>query len=500
MRPAPSAYHAPMSEPGPRLSPLLTDLYELTMAYGYWKLGRADQPAVFHLEFRDRPFQGGYAIACGLARAAEFIENYHFADEDLAYLATVRAPDGAELFEPAFLEYLRGLRLRCDVDAVAEGTAVFPHEPVLRVTGPILQAQVLETAMLTLVGFETLIATKAARVCHAAAGDPVIEFGLRRAQGADGGLSAARAAYVGGCAGTSNVLAGQRFGIPIRGTHAHSWVQSFPTEAASFDAWARVMPHNSIFLVDTYQTLLGVKQAAAVGQAMARQGRRMAGIRLDSGDLAYLSKQARRILDDHGLDDAKILASGDLDEHVIESLKLQDARIDLWGVGTRLTTAYDQPALGGVYKLSAVREGDRWRPSLKLSEQAAKISTPGLLRVRRYQRDGEFIADAIYDEQIGLDNPTVIVDPADPMRRRSVADATGGHELLEPLFRAGRRVAAPRSIDQARDRCRAQLEALHDGVKRLLNPHTYPVGLERRLYELKLKLVLRARGQEETSP
>ena len=231
----------------------------------------------------------------------------------------------------------------------------------------------------------------------------------------------------------------------------------------------------------------------------------MLGIRLDSGDLAYLSRQARHILDDHGLYEAKILASGDLDEHVIESLKLQGAAIDLWGVGTRLTTAYDQPALGGVYKLSAVREGGgagggEWRPTLKLSEQAAKISTPGRLRVRRYQRDGGFIADAIYDEQIGLEDPAIIVDPADPMRRRSVADATGGHELLEPVFRAGQRVAAPPGIDQARQRCREQLNALHEGITRLLNPHTYPVGLERRLYELKLELVLRARGQEQPIP
>jgi nicotinate phosphoribosyltransferase len=349
---------------------LLTDLYQLTMAYGYWKIGRDKRRAVFQLSFRSHPFQGGYTVACGLEDAIEFLSNLKFNPDDLEYLRTLRGNDNEKLFEPAFIDYLRDFRFTCDVDAVPEGTVVFPHEPLLRVTGPILQGQIIETPLLNLINFQTLIATKSARICQAARGEPVLEFGLRRAQGIDGALAASRSAFVGGCAGTSNVLAGKLFGIPVRGTHAHSWVMSFDTELEAFETYAAALPNNCVFLVDTYDTLQGVRNAVKAGELLRKTGHRMIGIRLDSGDLAYLSIEARKILDEAGFKDAAILATNDLDEHIIQSLKSQGATIAVWGVGTRLATAFDQPALGGVYKLGAIQdEHGIWRSKLKLSEQ-----------------------------------------------------------------------------------------------------------------------------------
>src|SRR6266849_1713418 len=369
------------------------------MACAYWKSGTADKEAVFHLSFRAPPFQSGFTIACGLAQAIDHLQNLRFTDSDLAYLATILGRDRKPLFDPGFLEYLRKFEFSCDVDAIPEGTVVFPHEPMLRVQGPILQGQIIETPVLNFLNFQSLIATKAARVCLAARGDPVIEFGLRRAQGIDGGLTASRAAYVGGCAGTSNVLAGKTHGIPVSGTHAHSWAMSFDSELEAFAAYAKALPNNCIFLVDTYDSLEGVRHAVEIGRELRRQGHGLAGIRLDSGDLAFLSIKARKILDEAGFKDAVIVASNDLDEHIIESLKLQGATINVWGVGTKLVTAYDQPALGGVYKLSAIRKTDgSWEHKVKLSEQTAKVTNPGVLQVRRFQEGKEFIGDAIYDE------------------------------------------------------------------------------------------------------
>ncbi|MCP4655205.1 MAG: nicotinate phosphoribosyltransferase, partial [bacterium] len=356
-------------------SALLTDLYQLTMACGYWKTGIAERETVFHLFFRENPFGAGFSIACGLEQVIEHLRELRFSDEDLACLADLEGNDGKALFDEGFLDYLGQLALRCDVDAVPEGTAVFPREPLLRIRGPLAQCQILETPLLTLLNFQTLIATKAARVAMAAAGDPVLEFGLRRAQGIDGGTSASRAAFVGGCAGTSNVLAGKRYGIPIKGTHAHSWVMSFASEPEAFAAYARALPNNCVFLVDTYDTLEGVRHAIAMGKWLRERGHEMVGIRLDSGDLATLSCEARKLLDAAGFPKASIVASNDLDEYEIARLKAAGAAIDLWGVGTRLATAYDQPALGGVFKLSAFREaGGSWRPVIKLSEERLKIS------------------------------------------------------------------------------------------------------------------------------
>src|SRR5215213_2354655 len=346
---------------------LLTDLYQLTMAYGYWKLGRGEQEAVFHLTFRKHPFAGGFTVACGLHAVIDYLRALRFDESDVGYLATLKGNDGRPLFDRKFLDYLRDMRFTCDIDAIPEGTAVFPHEPLVRVKGPILQAQIIETPLLNLVNFQTLIATKAARVCLAARGEPVLEFGLRRAQGIDGALSASRAAYVGGCAATSNVLAGRLFGIPVKGTHAHSWVMSFEDEREAFQEYAEALPNNCVFLADTYDTLEGVRRAAEVGKKLRARGHEMVGIRLDSGDLAYLSIEARKILDEAGFPRAAILASNDLDENLIASLKEQGAKVNVWGVGTKLVTAYDQPALGGVYKMAAIRakDGKAWEHKVK---------------------------------------------------------------------------------------------------------------------------------------
>jgi nicotinate phosphoribosyltransferase len=470
---------------------LLTDLYELTMAYGYWKTGTGDQRASFSLFFREHPFRGGYTISAGLEGLIEWITRLRFTDEDISYLATLSGSDGRPLFDAGFLEELRGFEFACDVDAMPEGTVVFPRQPLVRVSGPIIQAQILETAALNVINFQSLIATKSARVCEAARGDPVVEFGLRRAHGIDGGLSASRAAYIGGCVGTSNVLAGKVFGIPVRGTVAHSWVMSFTNEREAFRAWADAMPNNSVFLVDTYDTLDGVRHAIEAGGELRKRGYDLAGIRLDSGDLAYLSLEARRLLDAGGFPDAAIMASNNLDEHLIASLKEQGAAISAWGVGTQLATAFDEPALGGVYKLTAVRDrsDQSWSPRLKLSEQVSKASVPGLLQIRRFSQDGEFLADMIYDEQLGAGEARVIVDPVDPTRRKKLPPDARWDDQLVPVFRKGVQVFELPTLETIRERVRAQLAALHPSIRRLVNPHEYPAGLAGNLAELRSRMI-----------
>jgi len=484
-----------MNPPRPSLA-LLTDLYQLTMACAYWKSGMADMEAAFHLSFRNPPFHGGFTIACGLAAAIDLFEDFRFAPDDLAFLATVPGRDEQPLFDQPFLDYLGKLRLTCDVDAVPEGTIVFPHEPLLRVQGSILQGQLLETPLLNFLNFQSLIATKAARICLAAQGEPVVEFGLRRAQGIDGALTASRAAYVGGCAGTSNVLAGKKFGIPISGTHAHSWVLAFESELEAFAAYAKALPNNCIFLVDTFASLEGIRHAVAIGKQLREQGHKLAGIRLDSGDLAFLSIEARKILDQAGFTDAVIVGSNDLDEHIIESLKQQGARINVWGVGTRLVTAYDQPALGGVYKLSAIRNPDgAWRPKVKLSEQAAKASNPGILQVRRFRSESEFLGDAIYDVSRPLPESFTIVDPLDLTRRKHFPPETVSEDLLVPVLRGGKTVYLQPPLSEVRQRVQQQLALLHPGIKRSVNPHQYPAGLELGLHELKTRMILEAKNE-----
>jgi len=473
---------------------LLTDLYELTMAYGYWKLGITGKHATFCLYFREHPFHGGFSVACGLGAVIEYLREIHFDDDDLAYLATLTGGDGQPLFESGFLDYLRALEFALDVDAIPEGTVVFPREPLVRVRGPILPAQILESALLNLINFQTLIATKAARVCLAARGDAVIEFGLRRAQGVDGGVSASRAAYVGGCDAVSNTLAGRLFDIPVKGTHAHSWVMAFDSELESFHGYARALPNNCIFLVDTYHTLDGVRHAVEVGKSLRAQGHQLAGIRLDSGDLAYLSIEARKILDAAGFPDAVIVASNELDEYLIESLKEQGAAINVWGVGTKLATAYDQPALGGVYKLTSLRPPDGvWEPKIKLSEQVIKINIPGQLQVRRYRGEDGFIGDMIYEETLGIQQP-VIIDPTDPSRHKALPADVPTEDLLVPIFRNGRQVYDIPPLADSRARTQQQLAHLHPSIKRFIHPHEYPVGLEPALADLRNRLIVEARG------
>jgi nicotinate phosphoribosyltransferase len=479
-------------------SPLLTDLYQLTMAAAYWKCGRAEDEAVFHLFFRRTPFGGSYAIAAGLGDAVEWLRNYHFSPEELAYLGTMKGRDGSPLFEASFLDYLRDLRLTVDIDAMPEGTLAFAHEPLLRVRGPLVQGQLLETALLCILNYQTLVATKAARVCEATRGEPVLEFGLRRAQGPDGAMSASRAAFIGGCVATSNVLAGQRFGIPVRGTHAHSWVMSFESEREAFQAYARAMPHNSTFLVDTYDTLGGVREAIEAGRWLREQGHELNGIRLDSGDLAELSIAARQMLDAAGFPNATIVASNDLDEHLIEDLKRQGARISLWGVGTKLVTAYDQPALGGVYKLGAIRRADGgWDHKVKLSEQPVKISNPGVLQVRRFQDERGFVGDVIYDDSTGAPPPDTAVDVADPSRQWHARDGESGDDVLVPILRGGKVVREVEPLTDCRTRARDQLARIPATMRRFLNPKPYFVGLSEDLHATKLRLIAKARAGEE---
>lgn len=474
---------------------LLTDLYQLTMAYGFWKTGTATKEAAYHLFFRKPPFNGGFAIAAGLEYVIEFINRFQITDADANYLASLTGHDERPLFEGAFIEYLREMKFSCDVDAVPEGTLVFPQEPLLRIQGPIVQCQLMESALLNIMNFQTLIATKAARIKEAAGDRPVIEFGMRRAHGYDGAITASRASFIGGADATSNVLAGRLFNIPLRGTHAHSWVMAFADEREAFMEYAKVLPNNCVFLVDTYDTMRGVEHTIEAGRWLEQNGHKLLGIRLDSGDLAYLSAQARAKLDAAGFPDAKIMASNDLDEHIIASLNQQGARIDSFGVGTKLVTAFDQPALGGVYKLGAVREpGEKWQYKLKLSEQQAKISNPGILQVRRFESEGMYIGDAIFDDETELDGDVVIVDPVEVTRRKIIPKDTAGKDLLVAVYRQGKLTYEPPPLVQIKEECKRELNRFHPTIRRSLNPHRYPAGLEQGLHELKMKLVLDARG------
>ncbi len=475
---------------------LLTDLYQLTMAYAYWKNGMHEREAVFHLTFRKNPFRGGYAICAGLEHAAAWLDELRFGPEDLAYLGELRGNDGAPLFDPGFLEALGAMRFSCDIDAIPEGTVVFPHEPLVRVRGPLWQAQIVETPLLNMINFSTLIATKAARVCWAARGEPVLEFGLRRAQGIDGGLSVSRAAYIGGCVGTSNVLAGRLYGVPVKGTHAHSWVMSFDDELSSFRAYAEAMPNNCVFLVDTFDTLDGVRRAIEVGRELRARGHEMVGIRLDSGDLAELSSGARRLLDEAGFPEAAIVASNDLDERLIQSLKLQGAKIGVWGVGTNLATAKDQPALGGVYKLAALRTAEgAWKYKIKLSEQTIKVSNPGIQDVVRfYGAEGRPLGDLIHDVDDPREGDQEGVLASDSVTRFTLPGDVRREGLLVKVFEAGERVYSCPPLESVRARVQEQLAAFRPTLLRFENPALYKVGLSARLHRLKMEMVEAARA------
>ncbi|HGY92630.1 MAG TPA: nicotinate phosphoribosyltransferase [Planctomycetes bacterium] len=481
---------------------LRTDLYELTMAEGYWSEGMSGRRAVFYLFFRRNPFDGGFAVAAGIEPALDFIENLRFDASSLEYLASLRGSDGRPLFRDGFLAHLAEFEPNVDVHAVPEGTVVFPQEPILRVEGPILACQILETLLLNAVNFATLIATKAARIVGAAGERPVIEFGLRRAQGPDGGLSASRAAYIGGAAATSNLEAGRRWGIPVRGTQAHSWIMAHGDERVAFQAWAHALPGAAVFLVDTYDSLTGVRHAIEAGRRLRKGGGDLAGIRLDSGDLAWLATQARKLLDESGFENTRIIASNDLDEETITSLVDQEAPIDAFGVGTRLVTGWGDPALTGVYKLSAIRSADglSWEPRIKLSEQTAKVTIPGRLQVRRFENEGgTYVADMIFDEDSPPQDASAdeIVHPADPLRRRRLDDAANFRDLLSLVIRRGRRVGAPEGVEDIRERCRSDLARLDPAIRRLRFPHEFPAGLEPSLHERRLALIARARERLE---
>jgi nicotinate phosphoribosyltransferase len=475
---------------------MLTDLYQLTMVSGYLKGGKKDQRANFDYFFRRIPNDGGYCVMAGLADLIEYLQNLRFTQEDLAYL------EGQGMFPKEILDFLEGFRFTGDLWAVPEGTLVFPDEPLIRVTAPLPEAQLIETALLNIVNFQTLIATKASRVCWAANGDTVIDFGLRRAHGPNGGLMASRAAYIGGVDGTSNVLAGRLYDIPIQGTHAHSWIESFPDELSSFRAYAEIYPTSTVLLVDTYDTLRsGLPNAIKVGQELRGRGHELKGIRLDSGDLAYLSKQARRMLDEADLTETRIVASGDLDEYILESLKRQGARIDIWGVGTKLVTAYSAPALGGVYKLTALDEdGKRMTPKIKLSDNPEKITNPGLKKlVRMCDQTGQLRGDVLFldEERLPEGKSFRAHHPVLPHISKTYPAEFTMEELLVPVFRHGKLVYQNPSVHEIRQNTLSNLDRLDPAFKRFQNPHIYHVSLGPQLFKVKQRLLQKAKEEAE---
>jgi len=467
---------------------LLTDFYELTMMAGYLKENRADQEVAFDYFFRSLPPHAGFAIGAGLDPFLCYLENLRFHEDDLAYLRSLN------VFDETFLRFLSDFRPRCSVCAIPEGTLVFPCEPLVQISGTIFEVQLLETALLNILNYQTLIATKAARVCLAANGDPVLEFGLRRAHGPDGGLSGSRAAYIGGCASTSNVLAGKVYDIPLSGTHAHSWVMSFPSELEAFRAFARIYPERCVLLVDTYDTIRsGVPNAITEFKELDAQGTKVRGaIRLDSGDLSKLSKAAHRMMTEAGLDNPLIVGSNDLDEDLIADLKRQGAKINAWGVGTHLITSRDCPSLNGIYKLVAVRENGQWLPRIKISSNLEKTTDPGKKRLVRYfGEENEPIGDAMYLEEEPW--PTTGAIPGrHRMRPHSITRLPGAiraTELLQTVFENGRRVAASPSIHEIRQRALDQIAALPEEFKRLRNPEVYRVVLSERMGKLKEEML-----------
>ncbi len=466
-----------------RYSPLLTDLYELTMLAGYLEEDMADKHAVFDLFFRTNPFEGGYAVFAGLEPALEYLEQLHFLPEELEYL------QGLGIFKSRFIEFLREFRFRCTVTAPPEGTVVFANEPLLTVEGALAEAQFVETALLNIINFQTLVATKAARINHAAAGAPVIEFGLRRAQGPDGGLSCARAASVGGVLSTSNVLAGMFYGLPLRGTHAHSWVQAFPDELTAFRAYADAFPDSSILLADTYDTLKsGIPNAISVARELRARGHELRGVRLDSGDLAFLSRESRRMLDEAGFPEVKIVASNELDEFVIDSIRDEGGQVDIYGVGTKLATCAGPGggALGGVYKLVSVDGISK----LKVTSDIAKATLPGKKRVLRVSGpDGRLIQDVICLEQDLLCGGNTVYDPCNPLQHTTLQVNSVMHELRQVVMQNGRRTNAPETLFSMSERSRFELAALPQGCLRFINPHRYKVSVTKQLNDLRNSLV-----------
>lgn len=470
---------------------LLTDLYELTMMQGYFK-NQKNETVIFDAFYRTNPCGNGYSIAAGLEQVIDYIKGLHFASEDIEYLRSL------SIFDEDFLEYLSGFKFTGDIYAVEEGTVIFPREPIIKVIAPIMEAQLIETAILNIINHQSLIATKAARVVYAAKGDGIMEFGLRRAQGPDAGIYGARAAVIGGCIGTSNVLTGQLFDVPVLGTHAHSWIMSFEDEYTAFKKYSELYPDKCVLLVDTYDTLKsGVPNAIKVFNEMRTANIPMPyyGIRMDSGDLAYLSKKARKMLDEAGFPDAVIAASSDLDEYLIDSLKTQNAKITSWGVGTNLITSRDCPAFGGVYKLAAImNENGEFVPKIKLSENTEKITNPGNKTIYRiYEKDSHKVkADLIClaDEAYSENEDLLIFDPIETWKKTKLKAGTYTlREILVPIFKSGKCVYESPKVMDIRKYCMEELDTLWDETKRLVNPHQMYVDLSKKLYKIKTELL-----------
>lgn len=469
---------------------LLTDFYELTMMQGYYN-NQNNDTVIFDVFYRDNPCGSGYAICAGLEQVIDYVKYLQFNDDDIVYLRSLK------IFEEDFLSYLKDFKFTGDIYAIPEGTVVFPMEPLVKVIAPIMEAQLIETALLNIINHQSLIATKASRVVYAANGEPVMEFGLRRAQGPDAGTLGARAAVIGGCIGTSNVLSAKLYDLPALGTHAHSWIMSFDDELTAFQQYANLYPQNTTLLVDTYDTLRsGVPNAIKVFQELKEKGQMPAryGIRLDSGDLAYLSKKARKMLDAAGFPEAKITASSDLDEYLIDSLKTQGAKINSWGVGTKLITSRDCPSFGGVYKLAAIQKDGAFIPKIKLSENQWKITNPGNKKVYRiYEKDtGKVKADLItlVEEEYSENNPLLLFDPIATWKKTYLQPNTYTlRELLIPIFLSGECVYTSPSVMEIRDYCAKEQETLWDEARRLINPHNVYVDLSNKLYQMKTQLL-----------
>lgn len=465
---------------------LLTDLYQLTMLNGYYEKNIHEDIVVFDMFFRKNACNGGYTIICGIEQLVEYINDLHFSDDDLKYLKSLG------LFSDKFLDFLKDFKFTGDIYAVEEGTIMFPKEPIITVKAPLYQAQLIETALLTIVNFQSLIATKASRVCYAAAGDPVFEFGLRRAQGPDAGTYGARAAVIGGCAGTANVLAGKMFNIPVVGTQAHSWVQKFDSELESFRAYADVYPDKCLLLVDTYDVLKsGVPNAIKVFDELKAKGHKPMGIRIDSGDLQYLSVEAKKLFEEAGYTNLSYTASNDLDEYTIASLKSSGAAINSWGVGTKLITSAESPSLGGVYKLAGSYDGDTLIPKIKVSEEPEKINNPGFKKVVRiYNEDNMAEADLImlHDEKIDTTKPLTIFDPTYTWKQTTFNNYKV-KELQKPLFKNGECQYVPKSVNEVKKYVNDQFNTLWDAYKRFTNPKKYKVDLSDNLWKLKSDLL-----------
>ena len=466
---------------------MLTDFYELTMANGYFENGIGDKIGYFDMYFRKIPDDGGFAIMAGVEQIVEYIKNLHFTDADIEYLRS------KNMFSEGFLDYLKNFEFKCDVWAIEEGTPIFPNEPLVVVRGPVIQAQFLETMILLTVNHQSLIATKANRIVRAADGRPVMEFGSRRAQGYDGAVYGSRAAYIGGCLGTACTISEPEFGIPALGTMAHSWIQMFPDEYSAFCAYASVYPNDCTLLIDTYNVLKsGIVNAIKVhNDVLVPAGCRLKGVRIDSGDITYLTKKVRKILDENGLEDCRIVVSNSLDEYIIRDTLMQGAKIDSFGVGERLITSRSEPVFGGVYNLVALESGNEIVPRIKLSENVAKITNPGFKSLYRlFTKEGKAIADVIteYGEEIDNTKPYSIFDPNHTWKKKTLTDFEV-KPLLIQIFDKGKCVYNSPDLNTIQKYCKEQIDTLWDEVKRFENPHVYYVDLSKKLWETKQKLL-----------